>query len=87
MPEADGLEHARWLIDQMHPTVIAFGARDFQADVIAVVKQSNAEVYVDRMGSTDTPEGWQSAIDVGADGIQTDRPGPLLDYLRTKGYR
>jgi hypothetical protein len=39
------------------------------------------------MGKTDAPEGWQSAIDDGADGIQTDLPGPLVEYLRKKGYR
>jgi len=39
------------------------------------------------MGSTDAPAGWQSAIDAGADGIQTDRPGELVQYLREKGYK
>ena len=39
------------------------------------------------MGATDAPEGWQSAIDAGADGIQTDRPGPLVEFLRSKGYK
>jgi glycerophosphoryl diester phosphodiesterase len=71
----------------LHPKVIAFGAGDFKPEVIAVVKQANAGVYVDRMGTTDAPEGWQSAIDAGADGIQTDRPGPLVEYLREKGYK
>jgi glycerophosphoryl diester phosphodiesterase len=51
------------------------------------VKEGHAEIYVDRMGTTDAPEGWQSAIDAGADGIQSDRPGPLVEYLRQKGYK
>jgi glycerophosphoryl diester phosphodiesterase len=71
----------------LHPEVIAFGARDFTPEVIAVAKQAHAQVYVDRMGTTDGPKGWQSAIEAGADGIQTDRPGPLVEYLRAKGYR
>jgi glycerophosphoryl diester phosphodiesterase len=75
------------LIDLLHPKVIAFGAGDFTPEIIAVVKQANAEIYVDRMGPTDAPEGWQSAIDAGADGIQTDRPGPLVDFLKQKGYK
>jgi len=87
MPESNTVEHAKVLIEQLHPKVIAFGARDFTPEIIAVVKQANAEVYVDRMGTTDNPEGWQSAIDAGADGIQTDRPGPLVEYLRQKGYK
>jgi glycerophosphoryl diester phosphodiesterase len=87
MPESNSVERARTLIEQLHPKVIAFDARDFTPEIIDVVKRSGAEIYVDRMGITDAPEGWQSAIDAGADGIQTDRPGPLVEYLRQKGYK
>jgi glycerophosphoryl diester phosphodiesterase len=34
------------------------------------------------MGTTDNPAGWQEAIDMGANGIQTDRPAELVEYLR-----
>jgi glycerophosphoryl diester phosphodiesterase len=87
MPESSSVEHSKLLVEQLHPRVIAFSARDFTPEIIAVAKQANALVYVDRMGATDGPEGWQSAIDAGADGIQTDRPGPLVEYLRQKGYK
>ena len=87
MPESNSVEHATLLVEQLHPKVVAYGARDFTPEIIAVAKRANAEVYVDRMGTTDAPEGWQSAIDAGADGIQTDRPGPLVEYLRQKGYK
>ena len=87
MPESSTVEHSKLLIEQLHPKVIAFGAGDFKPEIIAVVKQAKAEIYVDRMGATDAPEGWQSAIDDGADGIQTDRPGPLVEYLKQKGYK
>ena len=87
MPESNSVEHARTVIEQLQPKVVAFGARDFTPEIVAVVKQANALVYVDRMGLTDTPDGWQSAIERGADGIQTDRPGELVEYLRRRGYR
>ena len=87
MPESNSVEHAKLLIEQLHPKVIAFGAADFKTDIIGVVREGHAEIYVDRMGTTDAPEGWQLAIDAGADGIQTDRPGPLVEYLRQKGYK
>lgn len=87
MPESGSVENARLLIEQLHPKVIAFGARDFTPEIIAVVKQAGALIYVDRQGATDTPADWQAAIDAGADGIQTDRPGPLVEYLRRQGYK
>ena len=87
MPESDTVETVKHLIDELHPKVIAFGARDFTPEIIRLVKEAHAEIYVDRMGTTDAPAGWQSAIDAGADGIQTDRPGELVQYLREKGYK
>lgn len=87
MPEAGTAENAKHLIERLHPQVLAFGAGDFKPEVISVAKEANALVYVDRMGTTDAPAGWQSAIDAGADGIQTDRPAELVKYLREKGYK
>jgi len=87
MPESSSVEHGRALVEQLHPKVVAFDAKDFTAEVIRVVKQAGALIYVDRLGAADNPESWQAAIDSGADGIQTDHPGPLVEYLRRKGYR
>ena len=72
--------------------MIAFGASDWKPDIIKLAKDSGAELYVDRQGSdrsgpTDNPAGWQAAIDAGADGIQTDLPAELVQYLREKGYK
>jgi glycerophosphoryl diester phosphodiesterase len=89
MPEASTVELVQMAIPQVHPLVWAFGAGDWKPEIIKLAKDSGAEVYVDRQGSdrTDSPEGWQAAIDMGADGIQSDRPGELVQYLREKGYK
>jgi glycerophosphoryl diester phosphodiesterase len=87
MPESVSVAVAESLVSSLHPKVIAFGARDFTPDVIAVAKHASAQIYVDRMGDTDNPAGWQSAIDAGADGIQTDLPGELVKFLSEKRYR
>jgi glycerophosphoryl diester phosphodiesterase len=81
------VEHTKMLVDLLHPKVIAFGQSDFRPEIIAVSWGAKAAIYVDVMGKTDAPEGWQAAIDAGADGLQTDRPGPLVEWLRAKGYR
>src|SRR5581483_701864 len=46
MPESGSVENARLLIEQLHPKVIAFGARDFTPEIIGIVKQANAQIYV-----------------------------------------
>jgi glycerophosphoryl diester phosphodiesterase len=87
MPESVSVPVVESIVATLHPKVIAFGASDFTPDIIGIVKRANAEIYVDRMGATDNPAGWQAAIDAGADGIQTDRPGELVKFLREKGYK
>jgi glycerophosphoryl diester phosphodiesterase len=87
MPEAVSVDAARSVIEQLHPRVIAFDARDFTPEIIRIVKEANAQIYVDRMGPADNPVDWQAAIDAGADGIQTDHPAELVSFLRSKGYK
>jgi glycerophosphoryl diester phosphodiesterase len=87
MPESSTVEHSKMIVDLLHPKVIAFGQGDFKPEIIEVAKQAKADIYVDVMGKTDAPEGWQAAIDAGATGLQSDRPGPLVEWLRAKGYK
>lgn len=86
MPESVSVTVVKGLIETMQPKVIAFSRADFTPEIIAIAKASGAGIYVDRMGPTDNPAGWQEAIDLGANGIQTDRPRELVQYLRSKGY-
>ena len=67
--------------------VLRFGAGDFKPEIIRAVKEANVQIYVDRLGPADNAASWQSAIDAGADGIQTDHPAELAKYLREKGYK
>ena len=86
MPEAGTFERAQILIEQLHPRVMAFDARDFMPDIIALVKRAGIQIFVDRLGQADHPAAWQAAIDLGADGIQTDKPQELVEFLEAKGY-
>ena len=86
MPESVSAAVCRKLIDEFHPKVIAFDARDFKDEIIAIAKTAKADIYVDRFGDADTPASWQDAIDRGATGIQTNKPAELVGYLRSRGY-
>jgi glycerophosphoryl diester phosphodiesterase len=87
VPAPVSVEIARKVVALLHPRAFAFSARDFTPEVIAVAKEANAKIYVDLMGRTDDPAGWRAAVDAGADGIQTDRPGELVRFLRAAGRR
>jgi glycerophosphoryl diester phosphodiesterase len=40
-----------------------------------------AKVYVDIMGPTDNADGYRKALETGVDGLQTDKPDQLLQFL------
>jgi len=86
MPEARNETVLGKLLQEFHLQVVAFDAGDFREPLIGMVKQAGARIYVDRLGPADNPQAWQAAVDAGADGIQTDHPGELLQYLRNHGY-
>jgi glycerophosphoryl diester phosphodiesterase len=86
MPEAGSVETVRRLIGELKPPVIAFDARDFQEEVIAVVRAAKLDLFVDRLGAADTPQSWEDAVRRGATGIQSDHPAELVQFLRAKGW-
>ncbi len=85
MPESVNVTVVQRIVDELKAKVIAFSARDWQDDIIKIARDAGADIYVDRLGGADNPAAWQDAIDRGATGIQTDRPGELVLYLRSKG--
>ena len=46
--------------------LMAFDARDFKDEIIALALQAKTGIYVDRLGADDTPESWADAIRRGA---------------------
>jgi glycerophosphoryl diester phosphodiesterase len=82
MPEANNPDHLKQIFAEGHPPVIAFDARDFKDENIAVAKGAKALIYVDRLGANDNSTAWEDAIRRGADGIQTDHPGELVECLK-----
>ena len=86
MPESVSATACKKIIDELHPKVIAFDARDFTDEIIGLAKAAGADIYVDRLGAADTPAGWQDAIDRGATGIQSNKPAELVEYLRSRHY-
>ncbi len=87
MPEASNTAVLKKLIDELKPKVIAFDARDFNPEIIGQARAAQAEIFVDRLGPADRAELWQDAVDRGADGIQTDKPAELVEFLRSRHYR
>jgi glycerophosphoryl diester phosphodiesterase len=59
MPEAGSVANASRFMGELRPRVVAFDARDFRDEIIAVAREAKAGIYVDRLGTADTPDSWK----------------------------
>jgi glycerophosphoryl diester phosphodiesterase len=84
MPEADTAARLEERAANLKLRIAAFDNNDFKDDVIATAKHLSVRIYVDRLWTADKQEFWQDAVDRGADGIQTDHPADLVEYLRVR---
>ncbi len=82
MPEAVSASVLAQTLKTLQPKVIAFDRNDFQDEIIALARQANKGIFVDRLGPDDNPAAWADAVRRGATGIQTDRPAELIAVLR-----
>ena len=55
---------------------------DYTAALVQEAHAAGMKIYVDSLGGADNAAGWQRAIDLAVDGIQTDRPDALIAFLR-----
>jgi glycerophosphoryl diester phosphodiesterase len=85
MPEAVSVEVSRRILAELQVKVIAFDARDFREEIVAVAREAKKGIFVDRRGAADTEEKGLEAVKMGATGIQTDHPGELVKLLRGRG--
>jgi glycerophosphoryl diester phosphodiesterase len=85
MPEAGSPERLADLIRTLGLRIAAFDHNDFKPDTIAVAKNAGIDIFVDCLGPDDNEQGWATAVERGATGIQTDHPAEVVAFLRAKG--
>lgn len=87
MPEAVSVERLERSLRELKPAAVAFSDWDFRPELVKRAREAGCEVFLDRQGKTDYPEFWRAAVEAGVTGIQTDRPGPLVEWLKGEGLR
>ena len=84
MPDPDSEASLPAMLKQCQPEVVAPVWRDFSATFSAPCHQAGALVFVDEASSD--AANWSVAIEWGADGIQTDDPERLIDFLKRREH-
>ena len=77
-PESNIVE----VVNQVHPRALATDMKQLSEGFVKTAHAYGVKVIVDE--SKGTPEEWGQIISWGTDGIQTDNPQALLEYLKIK---
>lgn len=56
-------------------------------EMMAVARKYNAAIWLDVQTPTEGPADWQAAMNKGIQGVQTDHPEALINYLNTHHLR
>ena len=59
----------------------------YDSSMIAEARKSGVAVWLDVEGPAETPGVWNEAMDKGIQGMQTDHPAELVNYLIINGWR
>jgi glycerophosphoryl diester phosphodiesterase len=72
----------RDFFEVLRAEVLDGNTSDYTADLVHQAHAVGLKVYVDSIDDVDNEAGWQKALDLGVDGIQTDHPDNLMVFLK-----
>jgi glycerophosphoryl diester phosphodiesterase len=79
MPDPGPKENILKIADIIHPIVIATDMGELNEEYMQIAKLKNIKVIVDEDEGTEAE--WTKIIEWGTDGIQTDNPSKLIEFL------
>lgn len=82
MPDPGPEKNIRKVCDLFHPQVLASDMGQLNASFVQIAHENKTRVFVDE--NKGTPEEWTQILSWGTDGIQTDDPETLLNFLKNK---
>jgi len=80
MPDPYTEKNLPKMIERFKPTVIAATWKAYSKEFVQTCHEANAIVIVDESD----PSCWEDAVAWGSDGIQTDHPAELIEFLKRR---
>lgn len=68
-------------------SVLDGNIKTYSAEIIQKLTEINIPIWLDTLEDDDTPQGWEMAIGLNINALQTDRPKELIEYLSKKSLR
>jgi len=82
MPDPGPAKNIAKVVEEVHPRVLATDMSQLNADYMKIAKKYHAKVIVDEDDGTE--EEWKKILHWGTDGIQTDHPAKLIEFLKSR---
>lgn len=60
---------------------------EYNVETVAAAKEKNIPIWADIQSVDENPILWDKALNLSLQGLQTDHPKALIDYLKKKGIR
>jgi glycerophosphoryl diester phosphodiesterase len=80
MPDPGPKKNIKKVVEEVHPLVLATDMGELNEEYMAIAKNLNVKVITDdKRGNL---EEWKKILKMGVDGIQTDDPEKLIQYLK-----
>ena len=80
MPDPGDESNLLKVLQKIQPQIIASDMGHLSASFVTTSHSNGAKVFVDDRKATETE--WTQIIDLGTDGIQTDKPEELIQFLK-----
>jgi len=71
-------------LDKVHLNVVD---NAYAADELSLMHKRKIAVWLDVQSKDEGPAKWEQALKQGVDGLQTDHPEKLINYLKSRGMR
>ncbi len=82
MPDPGPEENISKVVEQIHPLILASDMRNLSENFVKTAHANQAMVFVDE--DKGTVDEWEKILRWGTDGIQTDHPDELIEFLKLK---
>lgn len=83
----DDVKDLNAFFDKYPVAVIDGNIGQYTPEMLALFKKRNIAVWLDVQAKDEGPLSWQQALDTPVQGLQTDHPAALINYLKQKGNR
>lgn len=81
-------KEALLLVLEKYPTDLLDGNyNEYNVETVAAAKEKNIPIWADIQSVDENPLLWDKALNLSLQGLQTDHPKALIDYLKKKGIR